>query len=241
MKRTLLLNIIGLTLLGVVSSSPAVPVGQSNWSREYMISGRSMQRLSGGIFGEGRERDVDVDGIPRVMERSRIMGYVGVDLFSWISLFVMGGTSEVQFGTLTEANDGEFDYGIGVHMNIMDYLILDPTLMEDRLRINATISYSRSKTEWVVTNREYEWNEIFASLIFSIVNDVEGDKRFLPYSIAVFAGPIFSDLIGDIDVDNKTGFTAGLDIFYTESLSISGGIESFGDGNGFVAGLHSRF
>jgi len=80
-----------------------------------------------------------------------------------------------------------------------------------------------------------------ASLTFSIVNDLEGNKFYYPNSIALYAGPVLSDLQGsDFNEKNVLGFAVGLEVFLTESISLDAGIKQF-EHTGYSGGLHLRF
>jgi hypothetical protein len=238
-------SVAGLALLVTpLPNAGAFPVGHPNSTRNYIVGLQSLHYWSAGIYGEGCDREVTVDGRNRMLTKTRVMGYVGLDVLPWVTLYGTGGSSALKFGGTEETNDAELEYGGGLNINVLDHEVLDPTLFEDRLRINANVSLIHGTTAWdePLAVQEFEWDEVSASVIFSIVNDCEGEKKYVPNSVTVFVGPIYSDYLGsEIEVVDKAGFLAGLEIFYSASLSFNIGIESFGGESGYMGGVHLRF
>jgi hypothetical protein len=234
-----------LTLIATLPRNvSAFPVGHPNSTRNYIIGLQSLHYWSAGIYGEGYDRGITVNGVDRMLTRTRVMGYVGLDVLPWVTLYGTAGSSTLKFGSAEEANDAEFEYGGGLNINVLDHEVLDPALFEDRLRINANVSLVRGRTAWdrPVGVQEFEWDEVSASVIFSIVNDCEGEKKFVPNSVTIFGGPIYSDYMGsEIEVVDQVGFMAGLEIFYSLSFSFNVGIMSYGGESGYTGGVHVRF
>ena len=243
MKKIIVSLAAVVLLAGLAPSVSAVPIGNSNLGSDYIISVQSMHGWAAGVFAEGWERDVSIGGIDYVMEYGRVMAYLGHDLLSFATVYATAGANLMDIGN-SGNQDGSFEFGGGLHINILDHEVLDPTLFEDRLRINANAAFIVGGVEWEPNGEpvDLEWQEISASLIFSIVNDCGGEKFFTPFSITLFAGPIFSDFLGDdVDVENQVGFTAGLEVFYTRSVTFVGGIEAYNNAPGYIAGVHMRF
>ena len=135
--------------------------------------------------------------------------------------------------------DAEFEYGAGLRLNILDHEIPDPTLFENRLRITAGAQYT-----WTQADQDlypWKWEELVADLTVSIVNDIEGNALYLPNSIALYVGPVLSIIRSDtIKADDKFGYSAGVEVYFTECVSFDLGIQKLDD-TGYVGGLHIRF
>jgi len=238
MKNHIFVSCFVVFILFAVTSSMlhAVPIGNSNAGREYLAGASDLGNWSCGLYADLRSHNVDTRWHPSTTEYVSQGGmiYIGYDLVRWITAYVVGGGSQISLGG---SGTGSAKYGVGMHFNILDHEIMDPTLFEDRLRLNAG---------WLATATQAEWSshgtdiyEAFASLTVSVVNDLEGPKKFVPNSIALYAGPLYSGLFS-ADVFGKTplGFTAGLEIFYTERVSFSVGVNQFNSSTMPSGGLH---
>lgn len=238
-KRAFLTSVVILFLLaGNLSPLLAVPIGSSNAGREYLLAAEPLGKWSCGVYSKARKRDVTTGGLSLPMKSRKTMGYVGYDFKRWFTTYATAGSSETMIGGSGYA-DGESEYGVGMLFNILDHEILDPTLFEDKIRINAGWQYTSSGTKYAGATRK--WHELFASLTVSLVNDVEGSKFYLPNSIAIFAGPIYSDIqSSSIDEKDAFGLITGLEVFYSEKISIDWAIERF-ESSAYTVGINIRF
>lgn len=201
-----------------------------------------MHRWVAGAYIEGRDRDVDVRGTGYEMKYNRVMGYLGFDIFSWITAYVTAGANSSRIGGDAFDYEGAPEFGGGFNFNLIDHEVLDPTLFEDRLRLNASVALIVGGSEPDVIGDVIQWEELSASVILSVVNDCEGEKFYTPNSVVIFGGAILSELFGDdIGPDDLLGATAGLEVFYTKSVSFTAGVEFFGGNPGYVGGIHLRF
>lgn len=238
-KCKVLIYVVVFLVAGKFSPLFAVPIGDSNLGRKYLVTAEDLGNWCCGLYSSSRDRDVQSGGKTLPMKSHTMAGYVGYSYKPWFITYVVIGNSKTKIGFSGHPNS-ESEYGFGMLFNILDHDILDPTLFEDRIRINAGWQYSASKTQWGAGNKT-KWRELSASLTVSIVNDIVGDKRYYPMSIALFAGPIYSDIMSSsIDEKEKFGFTAGLEVFYTQRVSFYCGIENFGD-DAFMGGVNVRF
>jgi hypothetical protein len=222
----------------------AVPVGTSNSEIDYTISAQSFHNWCWGIFSEGRDREVDVPGANGiVMTYQRFMGYVGYDILPGLTFYATAGAGSTDLDD--QGAESAFEYGAGLNLNLLDHEVLDPTMFEDRLRINGNVQVTFGSADWernAAGAETLEWQEVSASLVIAVVNDCTGDKFFSPFSISLFAGPIYSEYLGgDLEVNDEFGVIAGMEVFYGLNITLSAGIEAFKDDVGYVAGLHFRF
>lgn len=243
--KKILLCLYGAVTVSVLCCwrADAAPRATSNRTRDYVIGTQGLEGWSCGIFGRYQEREVEVGerDYPDTLENTRGMVYVGYDLLSWATPYVAVGLGQSDFNSGLDS-DEKMAYGGGVSIHLMDVLIPDPALMEDRFRIEANAQYIQNEAE--VLEETIEWGEFYASLTVGIVNDLEGNTLFHPKSIGIFAGPAISQFIGsDLDHQDsgdRIGFTAGMEIFLTDSISVYGSAEVF-ENAGVGAGLHMRF
>lgn len=242
-KRNLILIALAFSCTAHVVS--AGPMGGSNMGRDYLITTGELANWRSGMSYESGDRDVRVRGLDTVMASRKAMLYLGYELLPWCVPYVTGGSTETSFPGGADG-DKESEYGIGLQFNLLEHDILDPLLMEDKLRVNASCQYSASKASW--DGRDLRWRELFASVTVSVVNDLRGSKFFVPESIALFAGPIFSyidsssisDTEGALKADEKLGITGGIEIFLTKRISLDAAVKRY-NAESYSAGLHIRF
>ena len=179
---------------------------------------------------------------PALLEEDRTIGYVGYNPSPWLAIYAMAGWDRSDLGSvLSLSSESKLIYGASVNLDLFSHEIQDPVLIEDKIRVNASLGFLKTDVETLGT--EENLTEIEASLTISIVNDVEGSKLYLPETIALFFGPIYSEFIGD-DIedsgDDQVGFTVGLEAFNVKRVSLSTRIEFF-ENTGYAVGLHTRF
>lgn len=245
MKTRILLAMFLFCVAGTRVVS-ALPIANSNAGRRYLLLTGELSRWSCGIYYEDGEREVEVRGMDTMMQSRKGLVYVGFDVMSWCTAYAIAGPNKTKFGD-SDYSDNELEYGGGANVNLLDYDILSPTLYEDALRINAGAQYTFTESEW--RGRDVEWRELLATLTVSIVNDLDGNKFFLPESIALFGGPVFSYIdsssISGVDgtslkANDKMGFTAGLEFFVTDTVTFDVKLKKF-DSESYAAGLHFHF
>ena len=232
---TLLVACVVVLLLSFSATRvQALPRGYSNNGMNYIEGSSDLSRWSCGIYSDSRDRDVTIRGDDFRFDLVNVMGYVGYDIKPWMILYVTAGGAD---NTLRqpalpgepdrEDSSSAVDVGVGLKFNILDHEIMDPTLFEDKIRIDGGVQYSASSLDDPFRGTE-DYSELSASLTLGVVNDIQGNTLFLPNSIEIFAGGIFSDFVaGDVDVGSKLGYTAGVDIFYTEKVTIEASVQGF--------------
>ena len=245
MKTTTLLSILTVILVsGSFTVATALPVGNSNIEREYLTGVDDLSTWSCGLRYTKRSRDIVSRGNKLSFESNRPYLYIGYQLTHWYSAYGFIGSSETSAGAYP-SSDGGADFGGGFTVNLLDTGIPSRLLLEDRLRITTSIQYASRSADWAAANAN--WFEISGSLLFHLVNDVEGNKLFHPDSIAIYVGPIFEELhgvnasgINRFNEDSVFGLAAGLEIFLSDIVSVDFGVESFGS-TGFNGGINIRF
>lgn len=244
--KTLLHASVCLAL--TVTALQASPIWTSNRDSEYLLSSdKDLSFLSVGFNIESMEREIEIRNTgnileQRVLEMNRYRGYLGCDVFDWLTIYGTAGGARAGIQGYTEDAEANAEYGAGFRLNFLDQIIADPLLIEDRIRLTATVQYTRSSMNFV---RQYNWSETRSSVQLSIVNDIDGNPYFRPEALALNIGYVYSDLRGDYGIDEvHPGFaTLGAEIFYSKRISFDGSIY-FGNSNetrGMIAGFHMRF
>ncbi len=231
----LLVTVLTFVSFGTLNDAQALPMGAAQHSGNYFLGDQELGRFSVGAYYLDRDRDIATLGRLTSMQNTKNMAYVGYEFIYGLSGFITVGSTQTQFEGRRE-RDTHSEWGFGLLFNILDHEIPDPTLIEDRIRVNATLQYTQCGADWVAT--EIDWEEIYGSLTISFVNDIEGNKYFHCNSIGFFFGAIYSDLRSSgIDEESAFGYTAGMDIYFTEKVSFEFGVESLDEGALF-GGIH---
>ena len=253
MKRTIAIACVVATILlgNLPVTVIAVPLLTSNYGKDYYVSVPDLKQWSCGLYLDSMERKLDnpvefTSGAKLSYQRN--MGYIGYDFFPCMTTYATVGTGTLKIGNNAPTSDNCAQYGVGVHFNLLDKDILDPTLEEDKIRVTAGMEYIASNPDFDpfgngLDKQNISFDELSGSIVVSLVNDIEGNKSFLPFSLSVFAGLLYSDLITNVHnlkTDGQVGFTAGLEIFYTESVSFFLAVQNIGD-SGYTAGVNLRF
>jgi opacity protein-like surface antigen len=241
-KSTLLA--FGIVLMtGSLWQAAAAPRATSSRIQDYVGAGPDLRNWSCGVYGRYEERDVEVGPhrIPSTLKTTKGMAYVGYGILPWLTPYLAGGVNRSEFSD-QNSNDSQGEFGGGISLRLLDTLMADPGLMEDRFRIEGNAEYTVTQSEY--WDDSIKWGEFYASLTVCIVNELEGNPLFHPKSIGIYAGPAFTLLNGsDLEQSegrNRFGFTAGLEVYLTERVSLYGGAEVF-ENAGFSSGLNLRF
>lgn len=233
-----------LTIAFVCLPALASPRGGRNQAIHYLDRESEHEKLSVGVYYHYRQRDVAIDGsgIAGELEENRFVGHAGYDLLHWLTVYGIAGWNDADIGRAVSSKDSNANLVLGasVGMDLFSHEIQDTVVMEDKFRINASASIF--STEFEASGKDRDYVEFDAKLTFSLVNDLSGNKYYVPESIALFVGPIYNDLVsGDVDeTGDRFGVTAGLEFFSVERVSVSFRIEQF-DETGFIGGLNIHF
>lgn len=241
MKKSYLLLATGLLFTTLIHTYAAVRA-PSNEGRDYPAASSALSLWSIGGYFHSDEKDLDLqDRGERTLSSTRAMFYVGYDLLSWLTPYLTIGQSQTEIDSYSSGEEPQI--GLGASVQLLDHEVDDPTLLEDRIRLNGNIEYSWTSAEYMGST--LDWTAFDASLTLSVVNDVFGNIRFAPDSIALFGGPIYSAWFGS-DIDgpahdrNVFGYCLGLEVFYTPSVSLNFRANIL-ESTGLTAGLNIHF
>ncbi|OVE75213.1 hypothetical protein BVX97_05220 [bacterium E08(2017)] len=230
------------------------PVSGSNDAYEYLFGGSDLSKVSAGFYTKQRVVEVSAAGMsgiktPYEMTLKKTGGYVGYDIARWATLYGTVAMTDTKLsvasfdypGFFEEFNGGDNEIGIGIAMNLLDHDIADPTLAEDKIRINAILEYTKSESDWLYANDVIRWDELYGSLVFSLVNEIHGAKNMWVHAIAFYAGPCFSQIrSSSIDHDGDYGYVGGFTVYFSQTLSFDVGYERLAEG-GYSFGANVRF
>ena len=228
---------VGGVLICLLCSSVvhAEPRPGGSEGKDYLINTSDLGYWCFGAYTLHRDRQVEVSGLTTSLLEQKNMAYVGFHAMPWATLYGSFGQSSRDLGTGFDESEGE--YGVGIHFNILDHMFSDPYLIEDRIRLNGYVQYLFSKTAAGLPGDD-TLEERSASLLLSIISKPDAGVSFWPDAIALYLGVVYSDIESSMLNESDTmGYTAGLEFFITESISLYIGLESFEE-SGYRAGLH---
>lgn len=245
MKRIHLLVLVGVAvaLTGAVPGTSAEPIGTMATPIDHLVVAKDLHSFGVGVYGGATERGVDVDGVrgSRDLKGEELMAYVSYYPLNWLSAYAGGGYGRFELsGEEGGYGSEEAQWAFGARANLLDHDMADPWIFEDRIRVTVNANYSLHDAP-IGQYHDAKWSEFKASLYASIVNDVVGNKHFLPQTIALYAGPVYSVIGGDdLDETENVGFAGGLQAQLSAHTALGIGVEEL-DGTSFLAGLDVRF
>ena len=165
------------------------------------------------------------------LSRDAFAFHVGRDIFRWFSVYGFVGTVDCELEKSFYDSDIAILYGGGAWFNIVDQDLLTSLAVETKMRIQACAQISAATPE--MGGRDYEYTETYATLTFSVINELVGNKDLWPDAIGLFFGPAYCDFDSD-DLDatgDNLGVIFGLDVYVSHNVSLSASYETYGDGD----------
>ena len=217
LKSAILVNVLFSSL---VLAAPQI--GRSQGGRQYLISSDALHNWSIGAYVSESRRDVRVRGQNNQMKSKSSGVYVGYDVLRWATVFGIAGLSNTSFNHRYSSSHNEL--GLSLQLNLIDHELMDPTVMENRLRLNLQTSYMWHKADY--PGGSVAWGDLSTGLMFSVVNDTPSFKVFWVENIALFGGPVYSKLIGsNLSERSNVGYAAGIEVGVSEKVSLLAGIK----------------
>lgn len=235
MKNYILTSVV-LCLLAITERSFATTVGGSGVARQHLIAARDLSNWSAALNMALRTRDVTVGGGSFEMDQSLVKGCVGYDVLRWVTVYGIIGGHDTDAGFSSRGT--ELLYGAGAAFYLVDHDIASLWLLEDGFSISATIEYVLGRADLGLNS--FDYSELYSTITFSFINQVESGRAFWPNAISIFGGPVMSVLGGDFDESTAWGANAGVKFFLTENVALYAGAE-FLDTASFIGGIEFDF
>ena len=227
-------------LFSIALTHTAHAAARSNAGIDYLFRNPSLGRLTAGVYAGESRREVSQAGVlmDTTLTSGQFYGYLGIDIMSWLNVYGILGMNESKLAN-TPTADAEILYGMGISFNLLNHFIREPTPMEDAFRINGDIRIVSTEANLLMGG--ISWQELSASLRFSLVNFPVGDKNYRPEAIALYAGPAFSHIrSSNISATQNFGAIGGLEIFFFDTFSLDLNVEYY-DTTSIFGGLNVRF
>ena len=204
-------------------------IGSSQKGRHYLVSSDSLHGWSLGAYLAESRRDVELHGFDSQMKLKSAGAFIGYDIMRWASVFGIAGSSDTSFGgagSHLSTSSSESEFGVALQVNLLDHELMDPTVIENRLRLNAQASYMRHKADHAWGS--LAWNDLSAGLMLSIINDTPSFKIFWVENVAIYGGPVYSRIFSSDRISEKSnfGYAAGVEIGFSEKISLLVGVKN---------------
>lgn len=235
-----LLTLQGSAMTPVSTPGQGALFGGATRMREDRALLGNLRGLSLAFHAGQVKRDAEVD-YPTLRQirpwRERtLMGVIGYDVLSWLTL--QAGAGESQLTDWRPGRDAGFKWQAGLDVRLIDYLLLDPIVGSDaywfRLRMQAQYAQAKSKAD----RDTIKWNETYLALPAALT--ARPERQMMIKRISIFAGPAFSHIDGriensfgnkmaDVKADQTFGFAGGIMINPSDNLCLVAEARNFGD------------
>lgn len=222
---------VGLVLwASMLPASAASPVASG--SREALFVSDGIEGWSLGVDASSIRRDLAIEGFLDGLESTTYGGFIGWRGVPGLTLYTVLGHADANVG-VDALGDG-FYWSLGFQATVWQLDMLDPEFLSGRWSIRLGAEYASADLS------SGEWQDVSASLRLQyeiFVESVEATQK-IPYSLALYAGPMYSGLDGNVSVngfgedfeaDEDLGLVAGIELSISHNVLLGIGVEYFDD------------
>ncbi len=228
-SNTILIASLAALVFAATDGAFANPRAAEASGADFLVAADDLSGWHVGGFYRYQSREID-HGFEN-LNQDAFAFHVGRDVFRWFSVYGFVGTVDCELENSFNDADVAVSYGAGAWINLVDQDLLATLLVETKFRLQANAQIGAAKPE--IGGRDYDYTETYASLTFSVINELIGNKDFWPDAIGIFFGPSYSDLDSD-DLDttgDSLGLIFGIDVYVSHNVSLSGSYETYSDGD----------
>lgn len=232
MKKSVIVGLMIFITAGLSHTQAATLPGSIG--DDFLAVG-SADRFSVGVNYENIKRYVDVDqGEDFRLDASSVSLFLGYDVIDWLTIFGTVGQSENSSDfVLGQADSRQVKWSLGANANLYKWYISEPKVATgDRVTIRAFAEFARYEADTGAGSMD--WNDIIIALPiayerFERNERIDNDSEL--FRLSIYAGPALSFIDGSLDTGaGSTGFNAkqefgvvaGIDVYFTRSISIGG-------------------
>ncbi len=242
MKRNTLLSST-VMVLALTASAWAISGGTSAYqgavynaespkAREGIFNGSPKFLSIGGYYSQ-QKRGMDADVGTQDWKIRNTVGYIGVDVMPWLTIFGGGGESSL---TINDRSNGDDNAAwiAGGTLRLLNYFALDPIIGEDTywLSIDLDGQYTGSSADDDFGG-DLTWHEVYAALLFSLTSNTE--RWGFMDRVAVYAGPAYSGITAsqddsfsnDLNEDQCMGLVLGVAFSPSDNITIKTELQNF--------------
>lgn len=191
--------------------------------RDAMVEVVEIRNWIVGADATQTRRDVDINGLSDRLESDRYSGFLGFCPTKWLILY---GTLGRVMADVGPADLGEgWGWGLGLHSRLWRHDLKDPEFLAGRWSIRAGAEVRRADCD------AGHWQTVSAAadLHFELFAESPAAIDRVPFSLGLYAGPLYSLLDGrvDIGVQNRDfegasswGFAGGVEVYLSHNVVI---------------------
>lgn len=220
-----------LMAMGLLVVSVEAGTFPSSITRDPLARGDMSERLSVGVTYTYTDREISVSrGADMVLKADRFSGYVGYDALPWLTTFVtLGGTRLDTSDAPWTSSDYEFSYSVGVNAYLWEADVLEPAFAAGRLTVKAHAEVGQNQSSSNLGDSDWMELTIAIPVGYELFDRYAISDSGVSTSLALYAGPAFSMLDGDIAVggrvagfesDREFGALVGADVYFAPSVSV---------------------
>lgn len=230
-----------LALAAAVPSFAASPV--TSGGRESLFVSDGIERWSIGLDAASIRRGVAINGAQSRLEASAFGGFIGWRGIPWMTLYTVLGQADAEIGF--DDLDSGFYGALGAHATLWQYDMTDPEFLTGRWSVRVHGEFAMADLS------AGDWQDVSGSLRlqYEIFTTSIEDTQTMPFSLALFAGPMFSVMDGtvatagmsrDFEVTEEIGVVAGIELSISHNVLIGAGLE-YTDDSTWVGSLRYKF
>jgi hypothetical protein len=223
-----------------LQTAHADPTGSAFKSDDYMGATHDRPQWSVGVYQGVQKRDLSSGFGSGIFEMRRMQVRAGYNVMPWLTLFAGVGQAEMLPSGAPSHLDSDSEYHYGFHVRLIEHEFEDVKMRENYLRIDLSYTVRESDGD------DFSWEEDIAAATFSFINEIERDQIYVPHSIGLYVGPLWSTVDATVgsrlafsEVDDL-GLVGGLDIYFNPHFSFQWELQMFEE-NSTQIGLRFRF
>ncbi len=236
-----------LALAVSIQAGTVAPPG----GRDSLFDVQSISCWSIGVDYQSEGRDVlydgELEGMNDHFETEELVAYLGLRLTPWLTVFGTVGMVDLEMGDVDASHDGR--WSAGLQASLWQYDLQDPEFLAGRYTVRGIVEYGEAETEDDYASGD--WSELNVALLLNweiFVDTIDSLDRY-PYSLSLYAGPMFSLIDGDImsmgvdvdyEEDSEWGIVVGASLNISHNFAVDFGVQHFDD-TGYRGGLRYHF
>ncbi|MCX7818769.1 MAG: hypothetical protein N2652_06135 [Kiritimatiellae bacterium] len=241
MKR--MLRVGFLAWLAACALAPRTPAATPivGGSRDAMIEVVEIRRWVVGADALQLRRDVTQEGFPGELEGDWYGAFLGLRPTRWMLLYGALGRASADVGP--DALGEGLGWSLGMHLRLWRYDLKDPEFLAGRWSVRAGGEFRRADSD----GGHWQTASGSADLHFEMFADSPASTDRVPFSFALYAGPLYSALDGrsesgpireDFEGESAWGVAAGAEVHLSHNFLLGLQLE-FLDGTSW--GLSARY
>ncbi len=219
---------------------------------EARVQAKSLNKLSVGLDFDDIDREVmhdnDDNDLRERISGNTISAFLGYDLQPWMVGYVIAGKTDAELTDGSIDRENHLHWALGLDANWWQSPIKGRDRIKAVISIGSMLKYGRYEAN--SGNDDVNWHEFTLGVPLQLeLLAKETTSLAQPYSLVLFAGPVwspvdgerdFGDLQYDFESSDDFGYYGGMNIYFDYSFSIGAQFRKFKDA-GYGVNLRYHF